>query len=220
MMDDKKIKIENTEVKGYRELKSYEDYKQNGNAETRKMTEPSSFKKKVMIMINDHRRHNKYVYNALKILFSCCHVKAHENWLIRNLEAEKSENIWRTYNNIQKSVERNVLEILYTKDKIEGLTIKVNKHGSKDTRKWRLVVGMEYKELKIITDVNYNKMAKYIDLGELEETDFEGATTMLGVNHLSKQQYFDKTLKESFNLLDKAGQDLVKHRMKMEKEEE
>ena len=217
---DKKLENEVKEVKGYRELKSYEDYKQNGNAETRKMTEPSSFKKKVMIMINDHRRHNKYVYNALKILFSCCHVKAHENWLIRNLEAEKSENIWRTWNNIQKSVERNILEVLYTKDKIEGLTIKVNKHGSKDTRKWKLVVGMEYKELKIITDVNYNKMAKYIDLGELEETDFEGATTMLGINHLSKQQYFDKTLKESFNLLDKAGQDLIKYRMKMEKEDE
>ena len=218
MMDDKKTNIESTEVKGYRELKSYEDYKQNGNAETRKMTEPSSFKKKVMIMINDHRRHNKYVYNALKILFSCCHVKAHESFLQRNMG--ESENIWRTYNNIQKSVERNILEVLYTKDKIEGLTIKVNKHGSKDTRKWKLVVGMEYKELKIITDVNYNKMAKYIDLGELEETDFEGATTMLGVNHLSKQQYFTSTLKESFNLLDKAGQDLVKHRMKMEKENE
>ena len=218
MMDDKKTNIESTEVKGYRELKSYEDYKQNGNAETRKMTEPSSFKKKVMIMINDHRRHNKYVYNTLKILFSCCHVKAHEEFLQRNMG--ESENIWRTWNNIQKSVERNILEVLYTKDKIEGLTIKVNKHGSKDTRKWKLVVGMEYKELKIITDVNYNKMAKYIDLGELEETDFEGATTMLGVNHLSKQQYFTSTLKESFNLLDKAGQDLVKHRMKMEKEEE
>ena len=218
MMDDKKIKIENTEVKGYRELKSYEDYKQNGNAETRKMTEPNSFKKKVMIMMNETKKKDKYVFNALKIMFSIVHVKAHEDFLQRNMG--ESENIWRTWNNIQKSVERNILEVLYTKDKIEGLTIKVNKHGSKDTRKWKLVVGMEYKELKIITDVNYNKMAKYIDLGELEETDFEGATTMLGVNHLSKQQYFDKTLKESFNLLDKSGQDLVKHRMKMEKEDE
>ena len=27
MMDDKKTNIESTEVKGYRELKSYEDYK-------------------------------------------------------------------------------------------------------------------------------------------------------------------------------------------------
>ncbi len=171
-----------------------------------------------MTCLNKEKQ-DKYLHYTLKTLFSCCHVKAHENWLKRNFESGES-NIYRTYDNIQKSVERNVLEILYTKDKIEGLTIKVNKHGSKDTRKWRLVVGMEYKELKIITDVNYNKMAKYIDLGELEETDFEGATTMLGVNHLSKQQYFDKTLKESFNLLDKAGQDLVKYRMKMEKEDE
>ena len=217
---NKKIENKEMEVKKFRELKSYEDYKQNGNDGTRHIVKPNSFKQKVLILINESKKQDKYLHYTLKTLFSCCHVKAHENWLIRNLEAEKSENIWRTYNNIQKSVERNILEVLYTKDKIEGLTIKVNKHGSKDTRKWKLVVGMEYKELKIITDVNYNKMAKYIDLGELEETDFEGATTMLGVNHLSKQQYFDKTLKESFNLLDKAGQDLVKHRMKMEKENE
>ena len=216
---NKKIENKEMEVKKFRELKSYEDYKQNGNGGTRHIVEPNSFKQKVLILINESKKQDKYLHYTLKTLFSCCHVKAHENWLIRNLEAEKSENIWRTWNNIQKSVERNVLEILYTKDKIEGLTIKVNKHGSKDTRKWKLVVGMEYKELKIITDVNYNKMAKYIDLGELEETDFEGATTMLGVNHLSKQQYFDKTLKQSFNLLDKAGSDLVKHRMKMESED-
>ena len=217
---NKKIENKEMEVKKFRELKSYEDYKQNGNDGTRHIVKPNSFKQKVLILINESKKQDKYLHYTLKTLFSCCHVKAHENWLIRNLEAEKSENIWRTYNNIQKSVERNILEVLYTKDKIEGLTIKVNKHGSKDTRKWKLVVGMEYKELKIITDVNYNKMAKYIDLGELEETDFEGATTMLGVNHLSKQQYFTSTLKESFNLLDKAGQDLVKHRMKMEKEDE
>lgn len=217
MMDDKKIKIENTEVKGYRELKSYEDYKQNGNDGTRHIVKPNSFKQKVIAMINQSKKEDKYLYHALKIMFSIAHVKSHEDWLLRNIES--SSNIYRTYNNVQKSIERNALEVLYTKDKIEGLTIKVNKHGSKDTRKWKLVVGMEYKELKIITDVNYNKMAKYIDLGELEETDFEGAKTMLGVNHLSKQQYFDKTLKESFNLLDKAGQDLVKYRMKMEKED-
>ena len=211
---DKKIENNEMEVKKYRELDSYEDYKTNGNRGTRHLVEPNSFKKKVMIMMNETKKKDKYVFNALKIMFSIVHVKAHEDFLMRNMSS--SENIYRTYNNIQKSVERNVLEVLYTKDKIEGLTIKVNKHGSKDTRKWKLVVGMEYKELKIITDVNYNKMAKYIDLGELEETDFEGATTMLGVNHLSKQQYFTSTLKESFNLLDKAGQDLVKHRMKME----
>ena len=215
---DKKIENKEMEVKKFRELKSYEDYKQNGNDGTRHIVKPNSFKQKVLILINESKKQDKYLHYTLKTLFSCCHVKAHENWLIRNLEAEKSENIYRTYNNIQKSIERNILEVLYTKDKIEGLTIKVNKHGSKDTRKWKLVVGMEYKELKIITDVNYNKMAKYIDLGELEETDFEGATTMLGNKHLNKQQYFTTVLKESFNTLDKCGQQLVNYRMKMEKE--
>ena len=215
MMDNKNTNIEKVE-KGYRELKSYEDYKQNGNAETRKMTEPNSFKKKAMTMIGATKKENKYLYHALKIMFSCVHVKAHEDFLLRNMG--ESENIYRTYNNIQKSIERNVLEVLYTRDKIDGLTLKVNKYGSKDSKKWKVVVSVSYNELTIITDVNYNKMAKYIDLGELEETDFEGATTMLGNKHLNKQQYFTTVLKESFNTLDKCGQQLVNYRMKMEKE--
>ena len=215
MMDNKNTNIEKVE-KGYRELKSYEDYKQNGNAETRKMTEPNSFKKKVMTMIGATKKENKYLYHALKIMFSCVHVKAHEDFLLRNMG--ESENIYRTYNNIQKSIERNVLEVLYTRDKIDGLTLKINKYGSKDSKKWKVVVSVSYNELTIVTDVNYNKMAKYIDLGELEETDFEGATTMLGNKHLNKQQYFTTVLKESFNTLDKCGQQLVNYRMKMEKE--
>ena len=215
---NKKLENKEMEVKGYRELKSYEDYKQKRNDGRRHLVEPNGFKKKVIIMINQSKKEDKYLYHALKIMFSIAHVKSHEDWLLRNIES--SSNIYRTYNNVQKSVERNTLEILYTKDKIKNLTLKVNKHKSKDSRLWKLVLELQYNELTIITDVNYNKMAKYIDLGELEETDFEGATTMLGVNHLSKQQYFDKTLRESFNLLDKAGSDLVKHRMKMEKEDE
>ena len=215
---NKKLENEVKEVKGYRELDSYESYKVNGNQGTRHLVEPNGFKKKVIAMINQSKKEDKYLYHALKIMFSIAHVKSHEDWLLRNIES--SSNIYRTYNNVQKSIERNALEILYTKDKIKNLTLKVNKHESKDSRLWKLVLELQYNELTIITDVSYNKMAKYIDLEDnLEETDFEGATTMLGVNHLSKQQYFDKTLKESFNLLDKAGQDLVKHRMKMEKED-
>ena len=217
-MENKKNEMGTKEVRTYRELKSYEDYKEQGNAETRHLVEPNSFKKKVIIMMNETKKKDKYLYYAMKIMFSIAHVKSHEDWLLRNIES--SSNIYRTYNNVQKSVERNILEILYTKDKIKNLTLKVNKHGSKDTRKWKLVVGMEYKELKIITDVNYNKMAKYIDLEDnLEETDFEGATTMLGTKHLNKQQYFNNPLKESFNILDNVGQELVRYRMKMESED-
>lgn len=214
---DKKLENEVKEVKKFRELKSYEDYKQNGNQGTRHITKQNSFKTKIMAIIGKTKKEDKYLYHALKIMFSCVHVKAHEDFLLRNMG--ESENIYRTYNNIQKSIERNVLEVLYTRDKIDGLTLKVNKYGSKDSKKWKVVVSVSYNELTIITDVNYNKMAKYIDLGELEETDFEGATTMLGNNRcLNKQQYFTSTLKQSFNLLDKAGSELVSYRMKMEKE--
>ena len=216
---DKKLENEVKEVKGYRELKSYEDYKQNGNDGTRHIVKPNSFKQKVIAMINQSKKEDKYLYHALKIMFSIAHVKSHEDWLLRNIES--SSNIYRTYNNVQKSVERNTLEILYTRDKIKGLTLKVNKHESKDSRLWKLVLELQYNELTIITDVSYNKMAKYIDLEDnLEETDFEGATTMLGVKHLNKQQYFNNPLKESFNILDNVGQELVRYRMKMEKEDE
>ena len=212
---NKKIENEVKEVKKFRELDSYESYKQNGNQGTRHLVEPNGFKKKVIVMINQSKKENKYLYHALKIMFSCVHVKAHEDFLLRNMG--ESENIYRTYNNIQKSIERNVLEVLYTRDKIDGLTLKVNKYGSKDSKKWKVVVSVSYNELTIITDVNYNKMAKYIDLGELEETDFEGATTMLGNNRcLNKQQYFTSTLKQSFNLLDKVGSELVSYRMEDE----
>ena len=215
-MDNKKTNIEKVE-KGYRELDSYESYKANGNQGTRHLVEPNGFKKKVIIMINQSKKEDKYLYHALKIMFSIAHVKSHEDWLLRNIES--SSNIYRTYNNVQKSVERNALEILYTKDKIKNLTLKVNKHESKDSRLWKLVLELQYNELTIIADVSYNKMAKYIDLEDnLEETDFEGATTMLGVKHLNKQQYFNNPLKESFNILDNVGQELVRYRMKMEKE--
>lgn len=51
MMDDKKTNIESTEVKGYRELDSYESYKMNGNQGTRHLVEANSFKIKIMAML-------------------------------------------------------------------------------------------------------------------------------------------------------------------------
>ena len=217
---DKKLENKEMEVKKYRKLDSYEDYKANGNRGTRHLVEPNSFKKKVIIMMNETKKKDKYLYYAMKIMFSIAHVKSHEDWLLRNLEVENSSNIYRTYNNIQKSIERNTLEILYTRDKIKGLTLKVNKNNSNDKRKWRLVLELKYKELTLMTDVNYMKMEKYITLeNDLEETDFKGATAMLGNKQLNRQQWFSSTLKQSFNLLDKAGQQLVKHRMEEEKED-
>ena len=216
---DKKIENEVKEVKGYRELKSYEDYKQNGNDGTRHLVEANSFKIKIMAMIDGTKKEDKYLYHALKIMFSIGHVEAHSQWLERNFENGES-NIYRTYNNIQKSIERNTLEILYTRDKIKGLTLKVNKNNSNDKRKWRLVLELKYKELTLMTDVNYMKMEKYITLeNDLEETDFKGATAMLGNKQLNRQQWFSSTLKQSFNLLDKAGSQLINYRMEQEKGE-
>ena len=217
---DKKLENEVKEVKKFRELKSYEDYKQNGNNGTRHIVEANSFKTKIMAMIDGTKKEDKYLYHTLKIMFSIGHVEAHSQWLERNFENGES-NIYRTYNNIQKSIERNTLEILYTRDKIKGLTLKVNKNNSNDKRKWRLVLELKYKELTLMTDVNYMKMEKYITLeNDLEETDFKGATAMLGNKQLNRQQWFSSTLKQSFNLLDKAGSQLINYRMEQEKEDE
>ena len=216
---DKKLENEVKEVKKFRELKSYENYKQNGNDGTRHIVEANSFKIKIMAMIDGTKKEDKYLYHTLKIMFSIGHVEAHSQWLERNFESG-AENIYRTYNNIQKSIERNTLEILYTRDKIKGLTLKVNKNNSNDKRKWRLVLELKYKELTLMTDVNYMKMEKYITLeNDLEETDFKGATAMLGNKQLNRQQWFSSTLKQSFNLLDKAGSQLINYRMEQEKGE-
>ena len=216
---NKKIENEVKEVKKFRELDSYESYKANGNQGTRHLVEVNSFKTKIMAIIDKTKKEDKYLYHALKIMFSIGHVEAHSQWLERNFESG-AENIYRTYNNIQKSIERNTLEILYTRDKIKGLTLKVNKNNSNDKRKWRLVLELKYKELTLMTDVNYMKMEKYITLeNDLEETDFKGATAMLGNKQLNRQQWFSSTLKQSFNLLDNAGQQLINYRMEQEKGE-
>ena len=61
------------------------------------------------------------------------------------------------------------------------------------------------------------KMEKYITLeNDLEETDFKGATAMLGNKQLNRQQWFTSTLRDSFNLLDKAGSQLINYRMQEE----
>ena len=216
---NKKLENEEMEVKKFRELDSYETYKKEGNKGTRHIVEANSFKTKIMAMIDGTKKDDKYLYYTLKIMFSIGHVEAHSQWLERNFESG-AENIWRTWNNIQKSIERNTLEILYTRDKIKGLTLKVNKNNSNDKRKWRLVLELKYKELTLMTDVNYMKMEKYITLeNDLEETDFKGATAMLGNKQLNRQQWFSSTLKQSFNLLDKAGSQLINYRMEQEKGE-
>ena len=98
------------EERDYRKLDSYEEYKQHGNQGTRRIAKENSFKTKIRIIINQSKKENKWLYHSLNIMFGVCHVKAHEKWLIRNMENDS--NIYRTYNNIQKSVERSLIEIL------------------------------------------------------------------------------------------------------------
>ena len=65
-MDDKKTNIESTEVKGFRELDSYETYKKEGNKGTRHIVEANSFKTKIMAMIDGVKKEDKYLYHTLK----------------------------------------------------------------------------------------------------------------------------------------------------------
>ena len=74
---NKKLENEVKEVKKFRELDNYTSYKEEGNKGTRHIVEPNSFKQKVLILINESKKQDKYLHYTLKILFSCCHVKAH-----------------------------------------------------------------------------------------------------------------------------------------------
>jgi hypothetical protein len=200
------------ERKERRKLDSYEEYKQHGNQGTRRIAKENSFKTKIKIIINQSKKENKWLFHSLNIMFGACHVKAHEKWLIRNMENDS--NIYRTYNNIQKSVERGLIEILPIKDKINKyLTLEINKNGSEDKRKWKLVFKIQYKEVLIMTDVSYNKMANCLNENEeLKETDFSGSTVQLGEKELGKEQYFSKTLRESFEYLDNMAMKLIRYK--------
>ena len=196
------------ERKDYRKLDSYEEYKQHGNQGTRRIAKENSFKTKIRIIINQSKKEN----HSLNIMFGVCHVKAHEKWLIRNMENDS--NIYRTYNNIQKSVERSLIEILPIRDKVSDyLKLKINKNGTEDKRKWKLVFEIQYKEVLIMTDVSYNKMVNCLNENEeLEETDFSGSTVRLGEKELGKEQYFSKTLRESFQQLDDMAMKLIRYK--------
>lgn len=131
-----------------------------------------------------------------------------------NKEYGNDSNIYRTYNNIQKSVERSLIEILPIRDKVSDyLKLKINKNGTEDKRKWKLVFEIQYKEVLIMTDVSYNKMVNCLNENEeLEETDFSGSTVQLGEKELGKEQYFSKTLRESFQQLDDMAMKLIRYK--------
>lgn len=47
---------------------------------------------------------------------------------------------------------------------------------------------------------------------ELEKTDFSGSTVQLGEKELGKEQYFSKTLRESFQQLDDMAMKLIRYK--------
>ena len=122
-------------------------------------------------------------------------------FLLENIE--KESNYFRTYENIQKSTARALLEIITTCSDVD---VKVNKHGKKDNRMWDVVVSLEYNELTIINVVKYSKLKDYLARAVLEETTIEKGTTILRngseKRELGKQQYHTSTLKEAFDMLD------------------
>ena len=57
----------------------------------------------------------------------------------------------------------------------------------------------------------YNKMVNCLNENEkLEETDFVGSVVKLGEKELGKEQYFSKTLRESFQHLDNMAMKLIR----------
>ena len=193
---------EKREVKKEAKRVSYQEYRDNGREnKQRKINKPNSFKKKIYSLIKQATEEDELLGRSLSIMLLVNHISAHEGFLLENIE--KESNYFRTYENIQKSAARALLEIITTSSDVD---VKVNKHGKKDNRMWDVVVSLEYNELTIINVVKYSKLKDYLARAVLEETTIEKGTTILRngseKRELGKQQYHTSTLKEAFDMLD------------------
>lgn len=193
---------EKREVKKEARRVSYQEYRDNGREnKQRKINKPNSFKKKIYSLIKQATEEDELLGRSLSIMLLVNHISAHEGFLLENIE--KESNYFRTYENIQKSTARALLEIITTSSDVD---VKVNKHGKKDSRMWDVVVSLEYNELTIINVVKYSKLKDFVSRAVLEETTIEKGTTILRngseKRELGKQQYHTSTLKEAFDMLD------------------
>lgn len=203
---------EKREVKKEARRVSYQEYRDNGREnKQRKINKPNSFKKKIYSLIKQATEEDELLGRSLSIMLLVNHISAHEGFLLENIE--KESNYFRTYENIQKSTARALLEIITTSSDVD---VKVNKHGKKDSRMWDVVVSLEYNELTIINVVKYSKLKDYLARAVLEETTIEKGTTILRngseKRELGKQQYHTSTLKEAFDMLDNEVFSLMEYR--------
>ena len=203
--------MENKERKEVERL-PYEQYRDNGRkSSTRKINKPNSFKKKIYSLIKQANEQDELLGRSLSIMFLVNHISAHEGFLLENIE--KESNYFRTYENIQKSTARALLEIITTCSDVD---VKVNKHGKTDYRMWDVVVSLEYEELTIVNIVKYSKLKDYLGRAVLEETIVEECATILRSGDekriLNKQQYHTFTLKETFDMLDNEVFSLMEYR--------
>ena len=203
--------MENKERKEVERL-PYEQYRNNGRkSNTRKINKPNSFKKKIYSLIKQATEEDELLGRCLSIMFLVNHISAHEGFLLENIE--KESNYFRTYENIQKSTARALLEIITTSSDVD---VKINKHDKKDNRMWDVVVSLEYNELTIVNVVKYSKLKDYLARAVLEETTIEKGTTILRNGNekreLGKQQYHTSTLKETFDMLDNEVFSLMEYK--------
>ena len=203
--------MENKERKEVERL-PYEQYRNNGRkSNTRKINKPNSFKKKIYSLIKQATEEDELLGRCLSIMFLVNHISAHEGFLLENIE--KESNYFRTYENIQKSTARALLEIITTSSDVD---VKINKHDKKDNRMWDVVVSLEYNELTIVNVVKYSKLKDYLARAVLEETTVEKGTTILRNGNekreLGKQQYHTSTLKETFDMLDNEVFSLMEYK--------
>ena len=193
---------EKREVKKEAKRVSYQEYRDNGREnKQRKINKPNSFKKKIYSLIKQANEEDELLGRSLSIMFLVNHISAHEGFLLENIE--KESNYFRTYENIQKSTARALLEIITSSSDVD---IKVCKHEKKDHRMWDLVISIEYNELIITNTIKYSKLKDFVGRLVLEEIDSAESVTILKNGKeeraLGKQQYHTSTLKEAFDMLD------------------
>ena len=118
---------EKREVKKEAKRVSYQEYRDNGREnKQRKINKPNSFKKKIYSLIKQATEEDELLGRSLSIMLLVNHISAHEGFLLENIE--KESNYFRTYENIQKSAARALLEIITTSSDVD---VKINKHDKK-----------------------------------------------------------------------------------------
>lgn len=199
-------------------MKNFEDYKSNNRENNRKIVEPNKIKTEIINEIDKVKDENKSIGIILDIMLNTIGITMHEKWICGQFESGE-DNFYRTYRNIKKCKERTLLEVLdyifkFGLEESLDLKLLLDKHDSETEEKFDLIIIIKYDNLRTYINVNYKSISKYINLPDNIEIAKYEIKNMIKYNNikLGKQQYFDESLREKLEHVDKLVSELIKLR--------